>query len=154
MTILIQALTAAALAAGLAGGPGPEGAPAAQTTPPPAATQLDGLTPEAAAELIAKLQAAQARLRRGEPVHFELLSGASASHRMATVAPCDAFLDLSLDRPFSIRKPPSDNRLWNPHRIVVLPSGPGQFLWDIEVVLGLSGRIERVSMTYRPPPPF
>ena len=34
------------------------------------------------------------------------------------------------------------------------PYGPGQLYWDIEVMSGLEGRLERVVMTYKAPAPF
>jgi hypothetical protein len=37
---------------------------------------------------------------------------------------------------------------------VVKVKGLGQLYWDIEVVLGFDGNIERVLMIYKPPAPF
>lgn len=116
--------------------------------------QLRGLTDDEAAALIAKVADAQSRVKKKEPVVFELLSGAPASYPMARVAPRDAFLRLPLARIFSIERKAPDNKLWQPYRIIALPDGPGKLLWDVEVVLGINGQIERIEMLYRPPAPF
>lgn len=133
-------------------------APTAAAEPPPttpaAAPQLRGLNAEDAAALIAKVADAQARLKNKESATFELLSGAPASYPMARVSPRDAFLRLPLGKTFSVERKATDNKLWQPHRITILPDGPGKLLWDVEVVLGFYGNIERIEMIYRPPAPF
>ena len=102
----------------------------------------------------AKVADAQARLKNGEKAYFELLSGAPASYPMTRTAPRDAFLNLPLANTFSVERKATDNKLWQPYRIIVLPDGPGKLLWDVEVVLGINGQIERIAMLYRPPAPF
>ena len=128
----------------------------AQPTPTSVAAQpqLRGVTAEEAAALIAKLADAQSRLRKKEQLVFELLSGAPASYPMTRTAPRDAFLGLPLARIFSVERKTSTNKLWQPYRIIILPDGPGKLLWDVEVVLGINGQIERIEMLYRPPAPF
>lgn len=128
----------------------------AQPTPAsaPAQPQTRGLTAEEAAALIAKIAEAQARLKNDEKAYFELQSGAPASYPMTRTAPRDAFLHLPLAKTFSVERKASDNKLWQPYRIIVLPDGPGTLLWDVEVVLGIDGQIERIAMLYRPPAPF
>lgn len=128
----------------------------AQPAPGPAAPllQLRGLSEDEAAALIAKVADAQSRVKKKEPVVFELLSGAPASYPMTRTTPRDAFLRLPLARIFSIERKAPDNKLWQPYRIIVLPDGPGKLLWDVEVVLGINGQIERIEMLYRPPAPF
>lgn len=116
--------------------------------------QLRGLTDDEAKVLIAKVADAQAKVKRKYPVTFELLSGAPASYPMTRVAPRDAFLRLPLAKIFSVERKATDNKLWQPYRIAVLPDGPGKLLWDVEVVLGVNGQIERIEMLYRPPAPF
>lgn len=116
--------------------------------------QLRGLTADEAAALIAKLVDAQTRLNNKEALYFELLSGAPASYPMTSTAPRDAFLGLPLAKIVRIERKASDNKLWQPYRIIVLPDGPGKLLWDVEVVLGINGQIERIEMLYRPPAPF
>jgi lipoprotein-anchoring transpeptidase ErfK/SrfK len=133
-------------------------APAALAQPTPASVpaqpQTRGLTAEEAAALIAKIADAQARLKNGEKAYFELLSGAPASYPMTRTAPRDAFLRLPLTKTFSVERKATDNKLWQPYRIIVLPDGPGKLLWDVEVVLGINGQIERIAMLYRSPAPF
>lgn len=116
--------------------------------------QLRGLTAEEAAALIAKVADAQAKLKNKEQVVFELLSGAPAFYPMTRTSPRDAFLRLPLAKSFSVERKATDNKLWQPYRLIVLPDGPGKLLWDVEVVLGINGQIERIEMLYRPPAPF
>ena len=133
-------------------------APATLAQPAPnrvaAQPQLRGLTAEEAAALIAKVADAQAKVKNKEQVVFELLSGAPAFYPMTRTAPRDAFLRLPLAKTFSVERKATDNKLWRPYRIIVLPDGPGKLLWDVEVVLGINGQIERIEMLYRPPAPF
>ena len=128
----------------------------AQPTPADVAVQpqLRGVTVEEAAALIAKIADAQASLKNNENAYFELLSGAPASYPMTRTAPRHAFLRLPLAKTFSVERKATDNKLWQPYRIIVLPHGPGKLLWDVEVVLGINGQIERIAMLYRPPAPF
>ncbi|WP_439567328.1 hypothetical protein [Sphingopyxis sp.] len=128
----------------------------AQPAPSQAAPQMQlrGLTDDEAKALIAKVADAQAKVKKKDQVFFELLSGAPASYPMTRIAPRDAFLRLPLAKTFSVERKTTDNKLWQPYRIVVLPDGPGKLLWDVEVVLGSNGQIERVEMFYRPPAPF
>lgn len=133
-------------------------APATLAHPAPAnvATQpqLRGLTAEEAAALIAKVADAQSKLKNKEQLVFELLSGAPAFYPMTRTTPREAFLGLPLAKTFSVERQTSANKLWQPYRIIVLPDGPGKLLWDVEVVLGINGQIERIEMLYRPPAPF
>ena len=117
-------------------------------------TQYRGLSAEDAAAVIGKLKEAQDKLRQGERLTFELLSGAPAFYEMNGVPPREAFLNASFDQPFSVRKLPPENQSWNPYRIELLPNGTGQLMWDVEVILGFYGEISRVEMYYRPPLPF
>lgn len=132
-------------------------APGARAQPAPtkvdAQPQLRGMTAEEAA-LIAKVANAQAKLKNEKQVVFELLSGAPAFYSMTRTTPREAFLRLPLAKTFSVERKATDNRLWQPYRIIVLPDGPGKLLWDVEVVLGINGQIERIEMLYRPLAPF
>tara|TARA_R110000850_G_scaffold2386_2_gene11599 strand:+ start:419 stop:829 length:411 start_codon:yes stop_codon:yes gene_type:complete len=132
-------------------------APGARAQPAPtkvdAQPQLRGMTAEEAA-LIAKVANAQAKLKNEKQVVFELLSGAPAFYSMTRTTPREAFLRLPLAKTFSVERKATDNRLWQPYRIIVLPDGPGKLLWDVEVVLGIDGQIERIEMLYRPLAPF
>jgi hypothetical protein len=124
----------------------------AQSVPRPAQTLR--MTAEERADLIARIQEAQTSLRSGVPVYFQLLSGATASNPMTTTSPRDAFLNVSFDQPFSMERWPSDNPGWRPYRLTLTPNGVGNLLWDVYVVLGFNGQIERIEMFYRPPHPF
>jgi hypothetical protein len=132
-------------------------APGARAQPAPtkvdAQPQLRGMTAEEAA-LIAKVANAQAKLKNEKQVVFELLSGAPAFYSMTRTTPREAFLRLPHAKTFSVERKATDNRLWQPYRIIVLPDGPGKLLWDVEVVLGINGQIERIEMLYRPLAPF
>ena len=111
------------------------------------------MTAEEAA-LIAKVANAQAKLKNEKQVVFELLSGAPAFYSMTRTTPREAFLRLPHAKTFSVERKATDNRLWQPYRIIVLPDGPGKLLWDVEVVLGINGQIERIEMLYSPLAPF
>jgi hypothetical protein len=116
--------------------------------------QLRGLTAEEATSLIANLTEAQRLLRAGEPVTFELLSGSVASYAMTEVAPRDAFLTVPFEEVWEIERLRTDTPLWRPYRLAYAPDGVGKLYWDVEVILGFSGNIERVQMVYKPPAPF
>jgi hypothetical protein len=122
--------------------------------PVPTTRQLRGLSAEEATALIAKLEDAQRRLKTGEPQSFELLAGSIASYDMTETAPRDAFLQVPFKEAWNIERVRTDNRLWQPYRLSYAPNGLGQLYWDIEVVLGFNGDIQRVLMTYKPPAPF
>ncbi|HEX8444130.1 MAG TPA: hypothetical protein VF631_10845 [Allosphingosinicella sp.] len=77
-----------------------------------------------------------------------------ASSETTKVSPRDAFLQVPFKRVWNIERVQTDNRLWQPHRLAYAPNGPGQLYWDIEVVLGSEGEIERVLMIYKPRAPF
>ncbi|MDG2530822.1 hypothetical protein [Caulobacter endophyticus] len=148
MSILIRALAIAAVAM--------TAAPAWAAPPAPTAEEarLAGLDREAAIALIGKLKAAQDGLRGDGKLYFGLLSGAPAAYPQAKLAPRDVFLKADFDRPFEISKPASDNPLWVPYKITLLPEGPGRIVCDVEVVLGINGQIERVTLYYHAPHPF
>lgn len=116
--------------------------------------QLNGLSPQEATNLIAKLENAQRRLKAGKFESFELLAGSIASYEKSKVSPRDAFLQVPFKSVWNVERVRSDNELWQPYRLAYAPEGLGKRYWDIEVVLGINGNIERVSMTYKPPAPF
>ncbi len=120
----------------------------------PAQPRLAGLTADEAAALIAKLDQAQRRLKRGEFQAFELLAGSIASYDKTKVSPRKAFLDVRFNQVWSIQRVRTDNRMRQPYRLSYAPEGLGKLYWDIEVVLGSNGNIERVLMIYKPPAPF
>ncbi len=117
------------------------------------AIQLRGdLTQADAAKIIAVVKAAQENLRRGENLSFELLSGAPAFYEQTKIAPRDAFLALSFETPFSIENRSTGNRLWRPYRFEIV--GERSLVWQVDVVLGINGNLERVEILARPPHPF
>ena len=116
--------------------------------------QLRGLSAAEADALLDKLQNLQRRLRSGESLYFELLSGAPASYPATSVSPRDAFLQMSFERPLIVERVRTDNRLWQPYKLMFLPDGPGRLVWDVEVVLGITGDVERVTMLHTSPAPF
>lgn len=118
------------------------------------ALQLREVTPADAEAIIAKVVEGQRKLRSGEEVYFHLLAGAPASYPMTTTSPRDAFLAADFRQPFSVERLPPANSSWKPYRLILTPNGVGNLLWEVEVVLGFSGQIEKVEMLYRPPHPF
>lgn len=139
---------------GLAGQSAVGEARATQAVSAPTTLQLNGLSPQEATDLIAKLENAQRRLKAGKFESFELLAGSIASYEKSKVPPGEAFLQVSFTSVWNVERVRSDNKLWQPYRLAYAPEGLGKRYWDIEVVLGISGNIERVSMTYKPPAPF
>lgn len=135
----------------LAEGQSPDPKPASTA---PTKRYLQGLTEREADALIAKLKDSQHRMKDGEDLFFELLSGAPASYDMTAVAPRTAFLTIDFDQTLNIELKDSGNPLWQPYRLSVVHTQLGQLYWDIEVVLASNGNIERVEMFYRPPAPF
>jgi hypothetical protein len=101
----------------------------AATVTVPTTQQVHGLNADEASALIANLSEAQSKLRAGE-------------------------LQSSFQQVWKIERAPTDNRLWQPFRLSYAPNGLGQPYWDIEVVLGFHGQLERVTMNYKPPAPF
>lgn len=118
------------------------------------ATRLEGLSRTEADRLVQKLKDAQTGLASGERLTFQLLSGAPAFYEMTLTSPREAFLALSFDQPFSIRRTPTDNRLWNPYQLEILPDSPGRLYWKVTAVLGFTGELERVELFHTTPPPY
>lgn len=100
------------------------------------------------------MKEAQIRLKRGELLTFELLAGSAASNEAAKISPREAFLAVPFDQVWEIKRIRTDNRSWQPYELAYAPKGLGQLYWDIEVVLGVNGNIERLMMVYKPPAPF
>ena len=82
------------------------------------------------------------------------MAGSIASYEMTKSSPRDVFPQVPFKEVWDIERVRTDNRLWQPYRLAYSPEGLGQTYWDIEVVLGFSGDIQRVLMTYKPPAPF
>ncbi|MEA3389476.1 hypothetical protein [Sphingobium sp. CCH11-B1] len=123
-------------------------------TPAPATRQLSGVTVEEATALIEKLEDAQRGLRTGQFQSFELLAGSIASNDQTKVSPREAFMSVPFQKIWQVQRATSDKRLRQPYRLTYFPNGLGQPYWEIEVVLGLSGNVERVLMRYETPAPF
>ena len=119
--------------------------------PVPQQRQLRGLSVNEATRLLAKLADAQLALKAGKSQSFELLAGSIASYPTTQVSPRDAFLQVQFEEVWQIERGPRDNPLWQPYKLAYAPNGLGQLYWDIEVVLGMDGNIERVLMIYKPP---
>jgi hypothetical protein len=73
---------------------------------------------------------------------------------MTRVSARDAFLQVRFDDVWNFERVRTDNRGWQPYKLAYAPKGLGQLYWDIEVVLGSDGNIERVLMIYKQPAPF
>jgi len=132
-------------------------APAAQTTCL-SLSECENLEPAERLALLERLQEAQQALRTGKWVPFTLMLGAMASNEMTAVAPREAFLRVDFAKAASFKRVKTTNKLWRPHLLTysdgsqsIGPMGRVPFSWDIEVITGSSGNIERVSMLYRPP---
>jgi hypothetical protein len=119
----------------------------------PAERQLNGLSATEASTLLAKLKEAQSSLKKGKFQYFELLTGSVVSYEATKISPRDAFLAVPFDEVWAITRGRTDNRLWQPFKLAYAPKGLGQLYWDIEVVLGSNGNIERVLMVYKFPAP-
>ena len=120
----------------------------------PKTRQLIGLSAGEADALIGKLESAQRLLTTAKFQNFELLVGSIASYEMTKVSPRSAFLRVPFKQVWDIKKVSTDNPLWQPYTLAYAPNGLRQLYWDIEVVLGFDGNIERVQMIYKPPAPF
>ena len=124
------------------------------TVAEPAPQLSGGVTPNQVSEVIRRLQDLQQKLRRGEATYFDLLSGANASSEEATQSPRQAFLGMAFEKPFSVERAPTDNKLWQPIRLTYPIEAERRWIWEVEVVLGINGQVERVQMLKRPPAPF
>lgn len=138
--------------------------------PPPSMTNNCEAAPKAqvrnlpcseAADLIRLLKQAQAQLESGKLLYFELLSGGVASSPMTKVSPREVFTKMRFDEATVIERVRTENRLWQPYKLSyatasrgIAPMGSVEFVWDMEVVRGFTGRIERVQMVAKPPAPF
>tara|TARA_R110002167_G_scaffold9558_14_gene44225 strand:+ start:1376 stop:1990 length:615 start_codon:yes stop_codon:yes gene_type:complete len=117
-------------------------------------TRLRGLDADEAAALIDQLKQAQDGLRRGDTLHFDLLAGAPASYPMTMTSPREAFLSVDFSHPFTVERVSPADSPRKTYRMAVLPNGVGALYWDVRVVPGFNGTLERVEMVYRAPAPF
>ena len=115
---------------------------------------LIDLSAAEASLLLMKVKEAQSSLKGGQFQPFELLAGSVASYEATNISPREAFLSVPFDEVWKIQRVRTDNGLWQPYKLAYAPKGLGQLYWDIEVVLGINGNIERVQMVYKPPAPF
>lgn len=147
---VVFAITGAALVLAT----GPVRAQAAAQTPAVHETHLEGLSAAEAADLVARVREAQAGLRRGDSLYFQLLSGAPASYEMTATSPRDAFLNADFSHPFKVERRSPGQGIWKPYRITLTPDGLGTLLWEVTVMIGSNDQIERIEMLYQPPAPF
>jgi hypothetical protein len=128
--------------------------PATVRAQAPAAPRLQGLSATDAQKVIGTLVAAQGKVRAGDKVYFELLSGAPASYDATLLPPRQAFLKMRFEKPDVIERVEPPNSLWQPYRLTYFGKKDDELMWEVEVVLGFDGYLERVQMLYKPPPPF
>lgn len=115
--------------------------------------QLRGIADDEADAIVKELQKMQDQLRKGEKVYFQLISGSIASYPETAISPRQVFLDMPFETTAWFRRTSTSNPLWKPYKLDI-PTAPGSLVWDIEVVIGFYGNIERVEMFFRPPHPF
>ena len=113
----------------------------------------DGIERAEAQALIERLAAGQRSLSDGT-AYFDLLSGAPASYSTNEISPRDAFLALDWSDVRFVKRFETGNRFQKGYRLSVMPEGLGQLFWEVTVILGAEGDLERVEMYYRPPAPF
>jgi hypothetical protein len=111
-----------------------------------------GLSAAEADTLIAKLHNAQARLRAGDKLTFELLAGAPVLYPESETPPREAFLAMAFDRPWSVERRP-DMGLWQSYELIYFPPGQHSLMWKVDV-FAQGDALERVEMLYTAPPPF
>jgi hypothetical protein len=117
-------------------------------------SRVQDLTCSDAAVLVSRLKEAQTRLKNGEALYFDLLSGAPASDPMTKVSPRKAFLNVSFDKAFIIERVGPPDSLSQRYKFAYRPDSRAM-IWDIEVLfLFKNERLGRVQMRYGPPPPF
>ena len=138
----------------LAAHPATSWAKAGEAVRPAVERRLSGLTPDEARTLVRNLVTAQRNLKTDKFQSFELLAGSIASYDKTKVPPRTVFLSIDFERVWAIERVATDNRLWQPFKLAYAPDGLGKRYWDIEVVTGAEGDIERVLMIYKPPAPF
>lgn len=116
--------------------------------------QLDGLTSEEAASIIASLEKSQESLRSGEFQPFTLLAGSVASYGEADISPRQIFVDLPFKDAWKVVRVETNTKVRQPYRLSYAPDGLGKRYWDIEAVFGANGELEMVTLTYKVPAPF
>ena len=112
------------------------------------------LTEQESRALISKVHAAQARLRKGDDVYFELLSGAPASFTATMRSPRDVFLAFAFEAPITAERIPSASHTWRPYRLSYRDKENARAIWEVEVVLNINDSVQRVEMINKPPSPF
>lgn len=99
--------------------------------------------------LQSKLAAAQAGLKRGDPLYFYLLSGAPASYSATNIPPRKVFLEAPFDHPVGMLIRPQPNVF----KMEFARDG-NALVTDVTIVLNIYGELERVELLQRAPNPF
>lgn len=121
--------------------------------PQPQVAHYKAMTPAEAETLIAKLKGAQSRIKAGDKLTFELLTGAPASYPTTEVSPRQSFLAMSFGQPYAVERLPATG-LWQHYRLTYFPPGPDSLMWKVDVTTGQLAELVRVEMLYTAPPPF
>ena len=119
----------------------------------PQVTHYKAINPDEAGILIAKLEDAQSRIRAGENLTFELVSGAPASYPATKISPRQSFLGMSFGKPYAVEQLPTTG-LWQHYQLTYFPPEPNALMWKVDVTTGQLAELVRVEMLYTAPPPF
>lgn len=121
--------------------------------PGPQVAHYKAITSDEAGTLIAKLVDAQSRIKAGENLTFELLSGAPASYPATKISPRQSFLAMSFGKPYAVERLPTTG-LWQHYQLTYFPPKPDALMWKVDVTTGQLAELVRVEMLYTAPPPF
>lgn len=121
--------------------------------PRPQVVHYKAITSDEAGALIAKLEDAQSRIKVGENLTFELLSGAPASYLATKISPRQSFLALSFGQPYAVERLPATG-LWQHYQLTYFPPESNALMWKVDVTTGQLAELVRVEMLYTAPPPF
>jgi hypothetical protein len=121
--------------------------------PRPQVAHYKAITSDEAGTLIAKLDDAQSRIKAGEDLTFELLSGAPASYPAAKISPRQSFLAMNFGQPYAVERLPTTG-LWQHYQLTYFPPEPDALMWKVDVTTGQLAELVRVEMLYTAPPPF
>ncbi|WP_445191829.1 hypothetical protein ACT009_14820 [Sphingomonas sp. Tas61C01] len=128
---------------------------AQQPSPAQVASFLDGLTQIERDTLIGKLQMAQSQLRSRAKLTFELVSGGPAFYDVTAISPRRAFIEMSFDKPYSIKREADGVDRQN-YELIYFPPGANSLMWKVRVAVAKfePEDLQRVELIYTAPPPF